>query len=65
MLYSYITLVCTGIAQGIEYLPFESKALNVILFVQLPAFAGWYLTEFWVAPKWHGRSTVVNTPVSF
>ena len=45
MLYSFITLACTGIAQGLDYLPF-SRPMAVVLFVQLPAILGWYLTEF-------------------
>lgn len=45
MLYSYITQVCTGIAQGLDHLPF-SRPVAVVLFVQTPAIVGWYLTEF-------------------
>lgn len=52
MLYSYVTLIVTGIAQGFEYLPFENGLLNAIIFIQAPAFIGWTLIEFRGVPRW-------------
>ncbi|CAN5628743.1 hypothetical protein BH24ACT22_BH24ACT22_13860 [soil metagenome] len=55
MLYSYVTLVVTGIAQAFEYLPFESGLLNAVVFIQAPAFVGWALIEFRGVPRWRGQ----------
>lgn len=54
MLYSYVTLLVTGIAQAFEYLPFTSDVLNAIMFIQVPAIAGWVLIEFVGMPRWRG-----------
>lgn len=52
MLYSYVTLIVTGIAQAFEYLPFNSDVVNAIIFIQVPAVAGWALIEFAGMPRW-------------
>ena len=52
MLYSYVTLIVTGIAQAFEYLPFDSDLANAIVFIQLPAVLGWILVEFRGLPAW-------------
>lgn len=51
MLYSYVTLIVTGIAQAFEYLPF-SDIVNAIVFIQCPALVGWALVEFVGMPRW-------------
>ena len=55
MLYSYVTLVVTGIAQAFEYLPFESDALNAVVFLQVPGLVGWALIEWRGVPRWRKR----------
>lgn len=52
MLYSYVTLIVTGTAQAFDYLPFGSDILNAVVFVQVPAVAGWVLIEFVGMPGW-------------
>ena len=52
MLYSYVTLVVTGVAQAFEYLPLESDLLNAVVFLQAPALIGWALIEFRGVPRW-------------
>lgn len=37
---SYVMLVVTGIAQFFDQLPFQSPALNAVVFLQLPLIAG-------------------------
>ncbi len=52
MLYSYVTLVVTGITQAFEYLPFTSDLANAVVFIQVPAVLGWFLIEFRGVPEW-------------
>lgn len=56
MLYSYVTLIVTGIAQAFEHLPLGTDLLNAIVFIQAPAVIGWALIEFRGLPHW--RRTV-------
>ena len=51
MVYSYITLIVTGIAQFFDQLPFENTTLRAIVFLSIPAITGWALYEFWKVPQ--------------
>ncbi len=64
MLYSYVTLIVTGIARAFEYLPFESDVVNAVVFVQAPALAGWALIEFRGVPRWRNRFAPSSTSPS-
>jgi hypothetical protein len=55
MLYSYVTLIVTGIAQALEYLPFTSDVVNAVVFLQIPAVVGWFLIEFRGTPRWRAQ----------
>lgn len=55
MLYSYVTLIVTGIAQAFEYLPFTSDVVNAVVFLQIPAVVGWRLIEFRGIPRWRAQ----------
>ena len=62
MLYSYLTLVMTGVSTYFDLLPFASNALNAIVFLQLPAILSFYLIERRGVRHWrrkfaHLRST--------
>lgn len=55
MLYSYISLVITGIAQFFDYLPFDSDALNAVVFIQIPGVSGILLVEALGMPRWREK----------
>ncbi len=55
MLYSYVTLIVTGIAQAFEYLPFTNDVVTAVVFLQIPAVVGWFLIEFRGIPRWRAQ----------
>lgn len=57
MVYSYITLIVTGIAQFFERLPVENTALRAVLFLTLPAVVMWYFYEFRFVPQLRAKSS--------
>lgn len=51
MVYSYIALIVTGVAQFFDRLPFENSALRAVFFLTLPSIIMWYIYEFRFVPQ--------------
>ncbi|MFK7800573.1 MAG: hypothetical protein AB8G95_02980 [Anaerolineae bacterium] len=59
MVYSYITLLITGMAQFFDRLPIENTTIRALIFLTLPAILMWYYFEFKFTPRQIPKSKVV------